>query len=251
MELALFTPGAFCWPVQRSFESFIATLGTPIYPARSLSSSTLYPLRMRPPLSATQPGAFDQRLISLHQDLFKALLKPVHYFRNTKQSIAQFFWPDLISTAVADLISALMFYFVRQTAMELSVVQGLAVLRAAFFNHEVADPRLWLTTTKQRLKDEQAPWQSLSFELDAPFTARESNLELVIAGDRDRPHTGASWIVARTQPTAAGRIVIKASCGLDPSLDPATIPPEVRALIQTEVWNQFATVFGWHWEIAA
>ena len=121
MKLALFTPGAYVWPVERSFEGFIHSLGGYGTDADSVATSTAYPADSLADHQAEMPAALSARLVQLHRDLYDALLLPMEYFRGSELSLADKFYPDLAGTRVGALVNALMFFFTRYSGVEISV----------------------------------------------------------------------------------------------------------------------------------
>ena len=111
MELALFTRGAYIWPIYRNFESFITALGIGGNEIEEPVSGPLYPARARTGITShSLPPALDKRLRRLHRELYDALLRPVEVYENDSTSLAEYFWPDMLDTAVDDLLSAFFYY---------------------------------------------------------------------------------------------------------------------------------------------
>jgi hypothetical protein len=252
MQLALFTPGAYIWPVHRSFEAFIASLGTPANGANLLAGSPAYPARQFTDSALHGlPPELDRRLTSLHRAIYTALLRPVAFFRREPSSFVQYFMPDMLGTAAVDLVSAFTYYFVRRPATELGVVSGLSVLRAVFFNHEAAEPGLWLHNSLKRLEDERAPARPFAIQFSAPAQAREQQLAFTLVSDRLRPAGGSGWITGSLRRHTDGLVRVQAECELDLSLD---TPPALAAAapqLEQEIRQAVGSVFGWQIREAA
>lgn len=246
MQLALFTPGACIWPVYRNFESFIAALGTPDTGAQSVSASLLYPARQRSD-SAVQgiSPEMDRRLTRLHRELYSALLRPAAYFKGEQRLFADVFWPDLRHTAVDALFEALAFYFTGRVLHEIDVPRGLSLLRAVFFNHEAADPELWLSATAQRLQAERRELPLHQGSFNAPPTARVEDLAFCIHGAAGRPALSAGWVCGEIRRQFDGRLRIDYRCGREPGLADEQHYARQRAALDAAAAAQLRTVFGW------
>jgi hypothetical protein len=252
MKLAVFTPGAYIWPVHRSFEAFIASLACPASGTASLADSKVYPaFRSDLAVRAGLPEALDSRLVRLHRELYDALLRPVEHFEKTSAGIADTFWPDLKNIPAGELFNAFLFYFLRRDIDDIPVVSGLAVLRAVFFNHEAAEPEHWLHSAQQRLRSERCEWPCGQISLQAPTSAQLSKMSFVIHSDRFRPAHSPGWITGLVERTTAGRCMINASYGLDPSLLYSEQPRSTTEAIEQEVLSSIRYVFGWQQEDAA
>lgn len=249
MQLALFTPGAYIWPVHRNFEAFIASLGAPAIDATDIASAACYPARVRTDSAVSSlPLRLDRRLTKLHRDLYDALLRPGDYFAREERSFAEVFWPDLRHTAVDALFEALLFFFLHRSLDGLPVKAGLNALRAVFFNHEAADPALWLAATRERLTAERAAWPAHRVMLSAPPAARLQDLAFCIHTARFRPPQSAGWIVGRIRREFDGRLRVETECGLDPSLEgPEQEAQRARVAVEltAEIGSALHRVFGW------
>lgn len=243
MKLALFTPGAYVWPVERSFEGFIHSLGGYGTDADSVTDSTAYPADSLADHQAAMPAALSARLVRLHRDLYDALLRPVEFFRGSEETLAEHFYPDLRGTQVDALMSALMFFFVRYTGVEINVLRGLSVLRAVFFNHESADPALWLYSSLERLKADRNPRSAATLTIAAPPRARVQGLTFALIGARDLPPTSPRMIIGEARRSREGQILVKAEYGLDPSMSAAGGEQDPQA--QQVVAECIRRVFGW------
>ncbi len=243
MKLALFTPGAYVWPVERSFEGFIHSLGGSGTDADSVADSTAYPADSIADRQAEMPAALSARLVRLHRELYDALLRPVEHFRGSRQTLAEGFYPDLAGTQVDALVEALMFFFIRRCGVEITVPRGLAVLRAVFFNHEAADPALWLYSALERLKGERNPRPAATMTFEAPAGTRVQGLAFALAGARNLPPTSRRMIIGEARRSGDGHITIKAEYGLDPGAEGQS--DEQRQSARSEVVNCISSVFGW------
>ena len=249
MELALFTRGAYIWPVYRNFESFIAALGRSGNGAESAATDTVYPVsETRSEAELTLSPALDSRLASLHRELYDALLRPVEAFTNEQQTFAQRFWPDLLGTAIDDLMSAFFFYFIRQSANDISIMDGLNVLRAVFFNHEAVEPALWLGSSIDRVASLRHARRCRRIQLAAPADAKLHNLAFVIVADGKRPAGSPGWISGQIQRAANGLSQVSLEFALGPALKSVMLPEEVQARLDREICGHVDQVFGWQRE---
>jgi hypothetical protein len=244
MRLALFTPGAYIWPVHRSFEAFLASLAMPACDAADIISSPAYPAVIQadsPPQGL--PPRLDERLIRLHRELYDAMLRPLSSFRREQRGFTECFWADLQGTAFDALLNAFLYYFLRREAAGMPVVTGLSVFRTVFFNHEAAEPAHWLYTAEQRLAAErdQAPVFSAVFR--APMHTRVQDLAFVINSALDRSPSGPGWITGKITRGLDGLCLVRCECGID-----------AGALSAGEAWQKgyreeirrsVARVFGW------
>lgn len=247
MQLALFTPGAYLWPVYRNFESFIAALGTPGCDALDIATSPLYPARLRTDSAVHGFSiAMDTRLTELHRELYGALLRPSGYFRGESRTFADLFWPDLRHTAVDALFEALAYNFMLRDLTDIDVPTGLALLRAVFFNHEAAEPELWLSATLARLTPERRPLPLHTGSIDAPPAARLDNLAFCLHAGTTRPSVSAGWVRGKIERQFDGRLRVDYTCGLDPALlgDEARYAA-LRGRIDNAVAQQLHQLFGW------
>jgi hypothetical protein len=254
MELALFTYGAYIWPVHRNFEAFIAALGFPADTADSLADSSVYPAQLRPTIAAGDaplPPRLDQRLAGLHRDLYDALLRPIELAVREQRSFADFFWPDLRGTAIDSLLGAFTYMFVRRVPAEMPVAAGLSVLRAVFFNHEVDEPAIWLGTAVQRLAAERAQTTERGLEFTAPGWTRVQDLAFVVVGERDRPAGGPGWITGSIQRLEDGLCHVRAEYGLGAGWDEGAVGSDALTRLDTEAQATIESVFGWRQESAA
>jgi len=243
MKLALFTPGAYVWPVERSFEGFIHSLGGFGTDADSVTESTAYPADSLADHQAAMPAELSARLVRLHRELYDALLRPVEFFRGSRQTLAEGFFPDLQGTRADALIEALMFFFVRYSGVEITVPRGLAVFRAVFFNHEAADPALWLYSSLERLKAERNPRSAAITTIEAPPGARVQGLAFALTGARNLPPSSSRMIIGEARRSTDGHVAIKAEYGLDPATPEESA--EQREHARKEVARCINSVFGW------
>src|SRR5262249_55854516 len=159
--------------VHRNFEAFVASVGAPAFDAVDIGSAPCYPARVRTDSAVhAMPPRLDSRLTLLHRELYDALLRPTEYFVRAERTFADLFWPDLRHPQVEALFEALLFFFIHRTLDALPVRTGLNALRAVFFNHEAAEPALWLAATRNRLTAERADWPAYRVNLNAPPAAR-------------------------------------------------------------------------------
>ncbi|MBN2080715.1 hypothetical protein JW859_00770 [bacterium] len=251
MDLALFTDGAYIWPVYRNFEAFIAALGVPGCDAEGLDAAPIYPAHERTDSAVHGVSdALDRRLETLHRDLYDALLRPVEMFEREPRPLAEVFWPDLRGTNVDRLFAAFMFFFVHRSPAELPVTMGLKVLRSVFFNHEAVEPSLWLTSALERVGAERRQLVARQAEFKIPETTRIHNLALALVLDSRRPAGGPGWLTARITRKSDGAARARVTYGLDPSLHGVALPQAVLARLDADAWAGLARVFGWR-EVAA
>jgi hypothetical protein len=189
------------------------------------------------------PAALSARLVRLHRELYDALLRPVEFFRGSRQTLAECFYPDLQGTQVDSLIAALMFFFVRYSRVEVTVPRGLAVFRAVFFNHEAADPALWLYSSLERLKADRNPRPAATLTIEAPPGARVQGLTFALTGAHNLPPTSTRMIIGEARRSTDGHVSIKAEYGLDPSVQQQS--GEHLAHVRSEVAECINSVFGW------
>ncbi len=245
MQLALFTPGACIWPVHRNFEAFIAELGTQASDSVDLLESSAYPVLARSESGVSRLSArMDHRLFQLHQDLYNSLLRPAEFFHQETRSIAQMFWPDLLGTATADLLSTLLFHFIERPAEDCSVNTGLRVLRSIFFQHEMADPSLWIHTARENLAGLRGDWSSFDLQLKAPAASRLNNLAFSVLGMRDRPVDSSGWFSGSIRRNNAGECRIHLRCGADRGMLNAD-PQKLAEAGRVDVERYMARIFGW------
>jgi hypothetical protein len=246
MKLALFTPGAYIWPVHRSLEAFLASLGAPARDELSVLGSPLYPatFEAEPPLKGLPPQ-LDARLLQLHRDLYDAMLRPIGYFSGEELCMADYFWADLRETSIGQLLDAFLFYFTRQIAAGVTLTTGLSVIRAVFFNHEQAEPEHWLHTSTHRLAHLRLAAAEHALAFDAPVRARVQDLAFVIHSELGRPPSSAGWITGAIRRWPDGLCHAEVRCGLDPALDTPEKLTAAAPLIETEVKPVVRRVFGW------
>jgi hypothetical protein len=246
MKLALFTPGAYIWPVHRSLEAFLASLGAPARDELSVLGSSVYPatFEAEPPLAGLPPK-LDARLLQLHRDLYDAMLRPLGYFSNEELCMADYFWPDLRETSIGQLLNAFLFYFTRRTGAGVALTTGLSVIRAVFFNHEQAEPEHWLYTSTRRLVHLRPAAAEHSLIFLAPASARAQDLAFVINSVLGRPSSSAGWITGAIRRWPDGLCRVEAQCGLDPALDTAEKIAVATPRIEAEVAAVVRRVFGW------
>lgn len=246
MKLALFTPGAYIWPMQRSFEGFIASLGAPGQPATDISGSPCYPVCTgNHNADLGMPEPMGDRLQVLHRDLYTALLAPPELFKSSHDSIAERFWPDLVGSNLDTLVNALMYFFTRTSGPGVTVSKGLAVLRGVFFNHEASEPEHWVHSSLERIASERVELPEHSLTFSGQFKPVVDNLAFSIVSGKDRPPSSAGLIQGRLSRGTDGRLNVTVSCGTDPSgtISPAELDSELRQVV--------SQVFGWPVEVAA
>lgn len=266
MQLALFTPAGYVWPVLRNFEVFIAKLGAqPSLSPHSLGARSLGELASaeqheRTPLypadDSSELGQYEveprtsRRLEALHRDLYDALLRPSSFFTDSDKNMADTFWPDLRDTHIERKLEAFFFFYLRRTIRHLSVLEGLSVLRATFFNHEAVEPEHWLFTTQERLASLAAPDRLISSTFDAPLSCRVDDLAFVLNTDQDRGPNSPAWITGNLRRASDGRVKIHTQVGVDDWLaDNRGELEAARAYIEAEIFASLSYVFGW--ELAA
>jgi hypothetical protein len=253
MDLALFTPGAYIWPVYRNFEAFIASLGAPADAADSIADSNAYPARHYTESGlADMPERVSQRLTSLHRELYRALLRPSELFDGEERSLPELFWSDLADTPAGGLLNAFYFYFIGRPATALPVTDGLAVLRAAFFNHEAALPELWLSSALERLKHLRASREVVTEHFNAPPSARSRDLAFALVSESGRSHLGAAWTTGRIRRTTTGLLAVDVEIGVEPALAADAGQLErVRPQLAADVRANLERIFAWPRETEA
>lgn len=266
MQLALFTPAGYVWPVLRNFEVFIAKLGAqPALSPRSLGARTLGELAnaeglekspLYPANDSSELGQYEvdlrtsKRLETLHRDLYEALLRPSAFFLDSDKGMAETFWPDLRDTHIERKLEAFFFFYLRRTVRHLSLLEGLSVLRATFFNHEAVEPEHWLFTTQERLASLSAQDALIESVFDAPLDCRIGDMAFVLNTDQDRAPNSAAWITGTLRRAGDGRVKVHTQCGIDPWLaDNRGELDAARAYIEAEIFGSLSYVFGW--ELAA
>ena len=253
MELALFTPGAYAWPLHRNFEGFIAALGEPVVDCEDVFSSPHYPARHFTELGFSRmSGRTNQRLLQLHQTLYQALLRPVEVFGGSKQALPELFWPDLVSTPVGDLLDAFFFHFTAAPASALSAVEGLNVLRVAFFNHEAALPELWLGHTLENMSKIRRHREESGTTWTVPGSARLKDLTFTLVTERSRSHFGAAWLTGRLRRDTTGHLLATVKFGIEPGLasEPVLLE-QAKPRLEAEARQAVSQVFGWQEEEGA
>lgn len=246
MKLALFTPGAYIWPVHRSLEAFLASLCAPARDELSIQGSPLYPatFEAEPPLAGLPPR-MDARLMRLHRELYDMMLRPLHHFATEQRCLADCLWPDLRETSVGQLLEAFMYFFTRRTIAGISSPVGLSVIRAVFFNHEQAEPEHWLYTSEHRLRQLRDNFDTCDISFTAPPAARVQDLAFVVHSGLERPPTGSGWITGAIRRRPDGLCAIEARCGYDPALT----DPGQRLLaaprLGAEMEAVLRCIFGW------
>jgi hypothetical protein len=246
MKLALFTPGAYIWPVHRSLEAFLASLGAPARDELSVVGSPVYPatFEAEPPLSGLAPQ-LDARLLQLHRDLYDAMLRPIGFFSAEELCMADYFWPDLRETSIGQLLEAFLFYFTRQVGAGVALTTGLSVIRAVFFNHEQAEPEHWIYTSTRRLAHLRNTAAEHSVKFNAPIRTRVQDLAFVIHTALGRPPLGAGWITGAIRRGPDGLCRAEMHYGLDPALDSEQQPASAIPAIEDEIKSVVRYVFGW------
>jgi hypothetical protein len=251
MELALFTRGAYIWPIYRNFESFITALGIGGNEIETPVSGPLYPARARTGITShSLPPALDMRLRRLHRELYDALLRPVEVYENHGTSLAESFWPDMLDTAVDDLLSAFFYYFIRQSARDIPIAVGLNVLRAVFFNHEAVEPALWLKSSVDRVAAFRRKLRLREVQVAVPASSKLHDLAFVIVSDSMRPTGGPGWISGRIRRLQDGLCQATVEVALGPPLESVMLTEEVLARVDQEALANLNFVFGWRQEVA-
>jgi hypothetical protein len=217
MELALFTPGAYIWPVLRNFEVFVASLGSAATGAETIAGSPVYPAvpRFVPDLLG-RSSTLDARLQLLHRDLYTALLRPSRFFAGSNEPVSAQFWPDLVSTSAADLLDCFVFYFLGRGADEASVSDGMAVLRTVFFSHESTEPHLWLHYARERLNSLRSDLPVHTANSNLPAATRIDRLAFCATADRYAGPMGAGRVWGSVQRRGDGGLQAQLQCYIDP-----------------------------------
>lgn len=244
MKLALFTPSAALWPVLRNFDVFVAALGAPRADAERISTSALYPLEPRELLPAYD-GELEQRLKLLHHELYSALLRPAEVYARDPRSIGEAFWPDLRGTSIDALLEAFLYYFLRRAGDDVSVADGLSVLRAVFFNHAASDPHLWIHAAEQRLAGLREVFPTVQVEVATPLASRWQDLTFVVNEREGAAPAGAGWFWGTLRRRPDGRVVATAECGIDPSLAASGRERDAADLVQRSLCAELDRIFGW------
>ena len=245
MQLALFTPGASIWPVHRNFEAFIAELGAAACDAVDLLDSSAYPVSSRSESGVSSlSGRMEYRLFELHQDLYRALLRPAEFFHAERRSFAEMFWPDLIGGPAAQLLSTLVFHFIERPAEDCSVNAGLRVLRSIFFQHEMADPSLWIHTARENLASLRGDWSSIGLQFDAPASSRLHDLGFSVLNHAERPVESSGWLSGRIHRLAGGQCRVELRCGADRGML-ASDPGLLHKRCLADARASLAAIFGW------
>jgi len=241
MELALFTPGAYIWPLQRSLEAFIASLGAPGCGAASCVESPLYPALQPSTVPLSLSPRLDERLARLHRDLYDALLRPHTHFAAAGPCFAATFLRDLRGTAAEELLDALFYYFLGCTGESVTTHAGLRGLRAVFFQHEGALPELWLNGARRRLAGSWASGGAERLELTAPLQARLGPLAFSLHAALDRPASGPGWLSGELRRRSDGRLDVHLEWLCHPGDEIVRVAPAV----EREVTATLCRVFGW------
>jgi len=181
----------------------------------------------------------------MHRELYDALLRPVEAFAHVEESFSGYFLPDLETSIAGELLDAFMYYFTHSTARELSVVDGLTVLRGVFFNHEAVEPTLWLHGSLERVKHLRRRISLRQMAYTAPPLARLSDLVFCVSPGRNRPAGGSGWLTGRAKRELDGRCHIQLEYGLDPSLNPNNLPQRVTEQLDAQASEAISAVFGW------
>jgi hypothetical protein len=246
MKLALFTPGAYIWPVHRSLEAFLASLCAPARDELSVMGSPVYPatFEAEPPLSG-MPPRLDARLMQLHRDLYDMMLRPLHYFEREERCLADYLWPDLRETSIGQLLEAFLYYFTRRTSGGVSTLQGLSVIRAAFFNHEQAEPEHWIHSSERRLAQLRDTFETCSHSFTAPPATRVQDLAFVVHSALERPPTSAGWITGTIRRWPDGLCHVETACGYDPAVATAEQRLQAAPRLAGEMQAVLHCIFGW------
>jgi len=241
MELALFTPGAYIWPLQRSLEAFIASLGAPASGAASCLDSPLYPAGQPSTVPISLNPRLDERLARLHRDLYDALLRPHGHYALSGPCFAATFLPDLRRTAVDELLDAFFCFFLGGTGESVTTHAGLSGLRAVFFQHEGALPELWLGSARRRLAGLRASTGTERLELTAPLSARLGPLAFSLHAALDRPASSPGWLSGEMRRRPDGRVGVHLEWLRGRENETAPAGPAV----EREVMLLLCRVFGW------
>jgi hypothetical protein len=244
MKFAVFTPSAALWPVLRNFDVFVASLGAPRSNANELSVSTLYPLEAREALPRYD-AELERRLGLLHHELYTALLRPSESYSRERRCLADVFWRDLRGTSIHALLEAFFYYFLRRTADDVSVVDGLSVLRAVFFNHAATDPALWVYFAEQKVQPLRQEFPLLRVEIQAPLAARWQDLTFVVNTRSDASPAGAGWFWGTMRRRPDGKVLATCECGIDPTLAGSTREHEAATQVQAKLCATLDHIFGW------
>lgn len=194
----------------------------------------------------TMSGPLSDRLCVLHRDLYQALLAPPELFRDSQESIASRFWPDLVGTNLDDLINAMMYFFTRTTGPGVTVSKGLAVFRGVFFNHEASEPEHWVHSSLERIAPERVALPEHSLTFSGPLKPIVDNLAFCIIAEHHRPPSSAGMLHGKMSRGADGRLTVTVTCGTDPDFD-----GQSAATLDKELRKSVSQVFGWPVEVAA
>jgi hypothetical protein len=244
MKFAIFTPSGALQPVLRNFDVFMADLGAPRADAREIVAGPLYPLAEREPASAMDP-VLEQRLSALHRELYTALLRPSETYADEKRSLAEAFWPDLRGTSIDALLEAFFYYFLRRVSADVSVIDGLSVLRAVFFNHAASDPSLWVYSAEQRVKPLRLEFPVLRVEVEAPVASRWQDITFVANARAGASPAGDGWFWGTLRRRPDGRLLASCECGVDPSIVGSEREHEVSERVKQKLGATLETIFGW------
>jgi hypothetical protein len=244
MKLAIFTPTAALQPVLRNFDVFIASLGAPRADAGEITGSVLYPLELQEMLPRYD-AELERRLGALHTELYTALLRPSEVFAKDQRSMADTFWPDLRGTSIGDLLEAFFYYFLRRVEGDVSVIDGLSVLRAVFFNHAASDPTLWVYSAEQRLTAARLEFPLLRVEVPAPVASRWQDLTFVVNARKGASPAGDGWFWGSLRRRPDGRVLATCECGVDPSIAGTAREHEAAQRVQQRLCATLDRIFGW------
>jgi hypothetical protein len=237
----------------RNFEVFISSLGAQGVYAASVLSSPIYPaprLETAALGQATEP-ARDKRLIELHRELYSALLSPTEAFASDTRCFADRFYADLEGTSADALIEALLFYFLHRTREDISIIDGLGALRAIFFNHESAEPELWLHSAYVRLAALRDEFPLLRLSVPAPAGQRLQDIAFAACENPHRSPRSTGWIWGELKRAPDGLVRAQVECGLDPSLEDFSALNLARKGIESELSALVGRIFGWLQQEAA
>lgn len=244
MKFAIFTPTAALQPVLRNFDVFIASLGAPRADAGEIAASGLYPLQPQNALPHYD-AQLEARLGALHRELYTALLRPSEVFAADKRSMAEAFWPDLRGTSIGDLLEAFFYYFLRRVEGDVSVIDGLSVLRAVFFNHAATDPALWVHFAEQRVSAIRQEFPLLRAEITAPLAARWQDLTFVVNARKGASPAGDGWFWGSLRRRPDGKVIATCECGVDPTVVDSEREQEVAQRVQQKLCTTLDRIFGW------
>ncbi len=185
------------------------------------------------------------RLHSLHRELYTALLRPSETFARDRRTMSEAFWPDLHGTSIDALLEAFFYYFLRKVSADVSVSDGLSVLRAVFFNHSATDPSLWIYSAEQRLAELRMKFPTCKAEVVAPPYSRWQDMAFVINSSCGASPAGRGWSWGNLRRRPDGLGVASVECGVDPSIAGSHQELETVNIVGRDLAATLGSIFGW------